>query len=271
MRVSGLFVYPVKGCRGLAVTQASVDTLGFVGDRRFLICTEEGRFITQRTVPRLALIETALSPNALRLAEPKFGAIEIPLVHEGENVKLRPVQVWNDSGLLAEDCGESAHAWLSAVVGQRVCLVRIGAAFVRPVKNNPSDRVTFADAYPFLVISDASLSDLNARLTSSGNAPVPMNRFRPSIVIEGCDPFAEDTWRRIQIANIVFRSGGLCRRCIVTTTDQSTGIRGKEPLRTLSTYRRDPSEPSEIIFGQNLIHESKSGTLRVGDAVSVLE
>ena len=270
MRVSGLFLYPVKGCRGLAVNEASVDALGFVGDRRFLIITEDGKFITQRTLPKLALIETALSAENLRLTMPEFGAMDVPLVNDSKFPKLRPVQIWNDSGLLAEDCGESAHAWLSAVLAQRVCLVRLGPSFVRPVKNNPADHVMAADAYPFLIISEASLTDLNSRLAAEGSSAVPMNRFRPNIVVEGAEPFAEDAWVQVQIGKLVFRAGGLCQRCIVTTTDQSTGVRAKEPLRTLATYRRDPNDPNGIIFGQNLIHENKTGTLRIGDPVSVL-
>lgn len=268
MRVSSLHIYPVKGCKGIQVKEASVDELGFIGDRRFLIVTRDGKFLTQRTLPRLALIGTSLTFSALRLDMPEIGAIHVPLAHESVEPRLRPVQVWNDAGLMAEDCGEGVHAWLSAVVAQPVALVRLGNAFNRPVKNSPGDRVTFADAYPFLAISEESLTALNDRLIEADSPPVPMNRFRPNIVVEGASAFAEDQWTRVRMGELTFRAGGLCRRCIVTTTDQDNATRGKEPLRTLASFRRDPSAPGEIIFGQNLIHETKTGILRVGDSVS---
>ena len=131
-----------------------------------------------------------------------------------------------------------------------------------------SDLVHFADGYPFLAISEASLTDLNDRILEHGEDAVPMNRFRPNLVISGCAAFAEDTWSHMRIGEVTFRAGGPSSRCIVTTTDQITGERpGKEPLRTLATYRRDTSDPSDVNFGQNFINETKSGTLRVRDAV----
>ena len=131
-----------------------------------------------------------------------------------------------------------------------------------------SDLVHFADGYPFLAISEASLADLNDRIIECGEDAVPMNRFRPNLVISGCAAFAEDTWSHMRIGKVTFRAGGPSSRCIVTTTDQITGERhGKEPLRTLATYRRDTSDPSDVNFGQNFINETKSGTLRVRDAV----
>jgi uncharacterized protein YcbX len=152
--------------------------------------------------------------------------------------------------------------------------VRIGKQFRRPVLNPkralPDDVVSFADGYPFLITSEASLADLNDRLLGSGEETIPMNRFRPNLVISGCPAFAEDMWPRLKIGAVVFRAGGPCGRCIVTTTDQLTAERGKEPLRTLASYRRDATDPADVNFGQNLIHETKSGTLRIDDAVEVL-
>jgi hypothetical protein len=153
-------------------------------------------------------------------------------------------------------------------------MVRIGAAFVRPVKPGPrlpGDRVSFADAYPLLVTTEASLRELNRRISEALGDPVPMNRFRPNLVLSGSEAFAEDTWKRIRIGNVVFRSAGPCARCIMTTTDQTTGQRGHEPLKTLAAFRRDPREPSQVNFGQNLVNETKEGVLTVGDAVEVLE
>ena len=133
-----------------------------------------------------------------------------------------------------------------------------------------SDLFHFADGFPFLLVSEASLANLNDRLVSTGEEPVPMNRFRPNFVVSGVAAFGEDAWPRVRIGGIVFRSGGPCARCIVTTTDQFTGERGTEPLRTLAAYRRDAGDSTRINFGLNLTHKTKSGSVRVGDAVELL-
>ena len=131
----------------------------------------------------------------------------------------------------------------------------------------PDDAVAFPDAVSFLILSEASLGELNDRLVTQGEEAVPMNRFRPNLVISGATPFAEDTWPRLRIGEIAFRAAGPCLRCQVPTIDQLTAERGKEPIRTLATYRRSPADATDVIFGQNLIHETKSGTIRVGDSV----
>lgn len=274
MHLSGLFIYPVKSLRGTAVGSASVDTLGLVGDRRFLVVDEQGRHLTQRPLPRMALVATALRDGHLVLRTADAGEIAVPLQADPANPPpLRTVSVWKSEGLLAEDCGPDAARFLSSFLGVTCHLVRIGEKFRRPVldprRATPADVVHFGDAYPFLVVSEASLADLNDRIVQRGEDPVPMDRFRPNLVIAGSGAFAEDAWPRVRIGEILFRAGGPCARCIVTTTDQHTGERaGKEPLRTLATYRRDAREPADVNFGQNLIHESKSGRLSVGDLVT---
>ena len=287
MQLSGLFLYPVKSFRGCAVTAADVDALGLVGDRRFLVVDENGAHLTQRPLPRMALISTELTSTALRLRADGVGEISVPL-RALVPATLRTVSIWRSQGLLAEDCGRDVSAWLSTFLGVTCHLVRIGEKFRRPVLDRPvfaataatapvddgrvvsADLFNFADGYPFLVVSEASLAHLNDRLVAIGEEPVPMDRFRPTLVVSGCPAFAEDTWSRLRIGAITFRSGGPCARCIVTTTDQFSGERGHEPLRTLTTYRRDPADPSRINFALNLTHETKSGTLRVGDAVDLL-
>jgi len=272
-RVSGLFIYPVKSLRGLAINSAAVDALGLVGDRRFMVVDEQGRFLTQRTLPRMALIATELTARDLVLRAPHGGSCAVPL-RAAAPAPLVPVRVWQSEGLLAEDCGVEIAVWLSDFLRTPCRLVRIGEKFSRPIlkpgKARPGDLVSFADGYPFLLVSEASLADLNDRLAGRGEDALPMGRFRPNLVVTGCAAFAEDTWPRVRIGNIVFRAGGPCGRCIVTTTDQLTAERGKEPLRTLATYRRDAADPTDINFGQNLIHETKSGTLRLCDAVEAL-
>lgn len=272
MHVSGLFLYPVKSLRGIAVASAALDALGLAGDRRFLVVDEHGRFLTQRTLPRMALVDTALDATHLTLTSPAGGCVRVPRAPDPA-APLRTVNVWNSEGLLAEDCGDEAAAFLSDHLAMRCRLVRIGGNFSRPILKpaaRPGDRVSFADAFPLLVIGAASLADLNDRLVAQGGNALPMDRFRPNLVVAGCAAFAEDAWPRVRIGGAMFRAGGPCARCIVTATDQLTGECGKEPLRTLSTYRRDAVDPAGVNFGQNLIHETKSGTLRVGDTVTPL-
>lgn len=273
MHLSGLLVYPVKSLRGCTVATAAVDALGLTGDRRFMVVDERGRFLSQRTLPRMALVETALTGDALMLAAEGAGTIHVPRVADPKAPR-RTVSVWKSAGLTAEDCGDAPAAWLAAFLGVTCRLVRIGAEFHRPVlkfppslAQPPHPAVSFADGYPLLVISEASLADLNDRLAAQGEDPVPMDRFRPNLVIAGCAAFAEDTWQRFQIGAIVLHAAGPCARCLVTTTDQRTATRQAEPLRTLARYRRDAIDPTNVNFGQNLIPETPFGTLRVGDAV----
>ena len=275
MHLSGLHIYPVKSLRGISVPSAEVDAQGLVGDRRFLVIDSTGKFLTQRTLPRMALIDTALSSDTLTLSTSTANHAPISVSRASDPAApLRTVSVWKAEGLQAEDCGAAAATWLSDFLATPVRLVRAGAAFHRPVnkpgKALPDDVTTFADAQPFMAIGEASLDDLNDRIVARDEDAVPMNRFRPNLVFSGTAPFAEDTWPRFRIGGIVFRSGGPCIRCILPTTDQLTAVRGKEPLRTLASYRRVPGSPSDVIFGQNLYHETKQGTLRVGDPIELL-
>ena len=274
LRVTALYVYPVKSCRGFAVNTAAIDARGLVGDRRFLVVDAQSQFLTQRVHPRMALIETALTADFLTLASASQGSVSIPLSGNRHPVSEVPVTVWKDT-VLADDCGDEPARWLSDFLRLPCRLVRAGSAYSRPIPGRkvPAtlDRpgaspheVSFADAFPFLVISEESLADLNARLDS----PLPMNRFRPNLVVAGGAPYAEDDWTRCKIGEVVFHGATRCGRCVVTTTDQLTAERAQEPLRTLATYRRD--EEGAVMFGRNLIHETKTGRLSVGDAVELL-
>jgi uncharacterized protein YcbX len=271
MHLTGLFIYPVKSLRGFPVNSASVDALGLVGDRRFLIADEAGRFLTQRTLPLMTLVTTALDATHLILSADGAGSVRVAIAPDPA-APLRTVSIWKSEGLQAEDCGDEAAAFLSAVLSTRGRLVRIGTAFRRPVLKSaahPGDIFHFGDGAPVLVISEASLADLNDRIVAHGGEAIPMSRFRPNLVVTGCAAFTEDTWPRFRLGSAVFRAAGQSSRCIVTTTDQLTAERGKEPLRTLATYRRDAIDPTDVNFGQNLINETKSGTLRVGDTVEI--
>lgn len=272
MHVADLFIYPVKSLRGFAVDSATLDHFGFVGDRRFLVVDADGRFLTQRVLPRMALIETALTERDLVLRAPHGGSCAVPLRAEPAPAPTLRVIIWRDT-VEAEDCGVEAAVWLSDFLRQPCRLVRLGPAYRRPVKPSraqPGDEVTFADAFPLLTLGEASLADLNQRLAALGESPVPMNRFRPNIVLAGGSAYEEDALTRFRLGEAVLRAGGPCARCIVPTIDQLTAERGIEPLRTLASYRRDPAEPTNVLFGQNLVHETKTGRVRLGDQVMPL-
>jgi uncharacterized protein YcbX len=273
VHLSAINIHPVKSLRGFGVDSAAVDALGAVGDRRFLVVDPSGAFLTQRVISRMAQVGAFLDDLSLTLRI--VGSADLVVRRDADpTAPLLSVRVWKSEGLMAEDCGDEAAEWLTRVLGVKCRLVRAGSAFSRPVlvsQATTEDLTHFADAYPFLVVSEASLRDLNERIRQNGGKPVGMDRFRTNLVIAGCAPYAEDTWMRIRIGGVIFRSAGACSRCIMTTTDQLTGARGVEPLKTLATFRRDVLENSQVNFGQNLVNESKSGVIRVGDPVEVLE
>jgi hypothetical protein len=261
-KVAGLHAYPVKSCGGIELERAEVDELGIRHDRRWMIVDGGGRFLSQRTVPLLATIRVALGPERLVLSAPGRPALDlsaIPMMGATE-----PVSVWRDT-VEALSMGEEAEEWLTAFLGFPARLVWMASETRRAAKRDPAGtdpRISFADAYSFLVISRESLDELNARLDVS----LPMNRFRPNIVLEGAAPFVEDGWTRVRIGALELDMAGPCARCATTTTDQETGARGVEPLRILATFRRDGAE---VMFGQNANHRGP-GELRVGMPVEVL-
>ncbi len=261
--LSALAVYPVKSARGIGLASAAVGSRGLDGDRRWMVVDETRAFLTQRTHPRLALIAVAASGRELVLSAP--GMPEIAVEPPGAGAAAVAVQVWDDV-CAARSAGDEAAGWLSALLGTRCGLVYLpddSHRAVAPRAGVPSAEVGFADAFPFLLLSEASLADLNRRLAR----PVPMDRFRPNLVVAGCPPYAEDGWRQIRIGPLAFHVAKPCSRCATTTVDQATGERGREPLATLATYRR---VGDKVLFGQNLVHEG-TGTLRLGDEVTVLE
>jgi len=260
--VSGLFLYPVKSCAGIAVEEARVGTTGFDHDRRWMVVGEDGRFLTQREHPRLALVRAKIGADRLLLEGPGLNGLEVPLEREpGPTVR---VAVWKDE-CAAIDEGRTAAEWFSAHLGVSARLVRLADDDTRPLgvpSAQPGDRLSFTDAYPFLLLSEASLDGLNSRLS----LPLPMDRFRPNITITGCEAHAEDGWRQVRIGEVDFRVAKPCARCVITTTNQETGERGREPLHTLATYRL---QDGQVLFGQNLVHGGR-GDVRVGDPIVVL-
>lgn len=261
MHVSALYYYPIKSCGAVQVEAAEIDACGLRNDRRLLVIEPDGTFVTQREHPRLALVNPLIQGDDLTLSAPAMESLVVTL---GDSGTPYTVRIFRDT-CEAVDQGEAAAEWFSTYLKMPCRVVTMAAHFARRVNPNfaqhPQDQVAFADAYPFLMISEASLDDLNARL----DTPLPMNRFRPNIVITGCEPYAEDTWPSLHIGSVDFAAAKACVRCVVTTTDQTTTERGAEPLKTLATYRKTEAG---VIFGQNLIHLNR-GTLRVGDVVTV--
>jgi hypothetical protein len=263
LTLSGLFFYPVKSLRGIALERAPVDGRGIRYDRHWIVVDAAGKFITQRQQPRMALIRTALTPGGLRLSAPAMPDLDVAFVPDG--AAAATVQVWGDQ-CLAQGAGAEPAAWLSRFLGIDCRLFFMPEQTERAVDPSyagPQDRVGFADGFPFLLISQASLDDLNSRLEQA----LPMLRFRPNLVVSGCAPYAEDGWRRIRIGGLSFRVAKPCSRCVIPTIDPDTGEKGVEPLRTLNRYRR---EGNQVYFGQNLLHDG-AGELKLGATVEVLE
>ena len=258
--LTGLNVYPIKSARGIALEAWPVDELGLRYDRRWMVVDERGQFITQRHDPRLALVVPAIRDGMLEVEAPGMPPLALPL--EPKASIMTRVRVWKDT-LDAAWLGERPAEWFSRFLQRSCSLVHLPAQAHRPVDPTyapPGATVSFADAFPFLIISEESLADLNRRLAE----PLPMNRFRPNLVVAGAGyPFAEDRWERIRIGAITLRLVKPCSRCVVTTTDQTTAERAEEPLRTLARYRL---VNGKAMFGQNAVHD-RPGELRVGTAV----
>ncbi|MFJ6215948.1 MOSC domain-containing protein [Streptomyces sp. NPDC092296] len=283
-RVSALHIYPLKSGRRLSPATARVEPWGLAGDRRWMLVDAEGRFVSQRDLPRLALVRAeplpgGLLPGGLLLDAP--GAVplrvEAPTAERGD--PLADVHVWG-TPLQAAEAAKEAHSWFTSLFGTDLRLVHLDDPRRRPTDPEyaPGETVSLADGYPLLLTSTASLADLNARIAADHpddpqrGAALPMTRFRPNLVVEGGEPWAEDGWRRIQVGEVVFRVVKPCGRCVVTTTDQETATRGVEPLPALGRHRRFGKR---LVFGQHLVPEHPDGdlvgTLRIGDPVTVLE
>ena len=267
--LSELWIHPVKSLRGLSVEHAEVTPRGLAADRRWMVVDRDGRFLTQRQQPKLALIHPQLDERHNRLLLHDAGRarpdLELPLhLQSGKPVE---VQVWNDR-VQALDAGDAAAEWISQAAGQPARLVYMPEQTRRsvdPAFGQPGDITSFSDGFPLLIISQASLDELNRRLGRN----LPMRRFRPNLVVTGTEPHAEDRWRRIRIGEVELELVKPCSRCIVTTVDPETGERdeAREPLRTLMQYRlRD----NKVYFGQNAIPR-RTGWLQTGQPVEVLE
>ncbi|MDO9106224.1 MAG: MOSC domain-containing protein [Methylovulum sp.] len=259
--LSEITVYPVKSLAGISVSSWPVTETGLQYDRKWLLIDQDGQFLSQRRLPSMALIHTAITADELVLSAPGMGHLILPLNPVGgETISST---IWHDQ-CDARSVSTAADRWLSAFLGQDCRLVYLPDDAIRrvdPDYGNSSDQVAFADGFPFLIISENSLASLNQVM----QLELPMSRFRPNLVISGCADYAEDSWREISIGTIGFRLPKPCSRCSVPTIDPLTAKPGKEPLTTLNHIRK---WQNKVYFGQNALH-NQCGVLTVGDAVTV--
>ena len=267
MTLTGLFIYPVKGLKGIALASARCTARGLENDRRFMVVDAEGTFISQRSHPKMATVWTGIEGDALTLSAPDMEELALPLQPAGGDATR--VQVWS-STCDALAVSREADAWLGDYLGVECRLVYMpedSKRYSNPRYAGQGKRVAFADGYAYLLTNESSLGDLNTRLAARGHPALPMNRFRPNLVVKAGDAFAEDDWRQVRVGSAVLAAAKPCGRCQVTTTDQATGeVRGPEPLATLSTFR--DSKEFGVMFGMNLV-SVREGDVRLGDSVEV--
>ena len=262
MRVESLFVYPVKSLRGIPVQEMALDDFGPALDRRWMIVDQENQFVTQRTHPQLAGIGTELIEGRVWIEVPGQGRFELRA-----GAAEKRVRVWQDwvKARIAEPGPSEA---VSAFCGASFEFVYMPESTFRRVDSNwvtECRRVGFADGFPFLIVNQASLEDLNERL----EVPVDIRRFRPNIVVSGPEPWAEDRWRNLSIGDLSFTLPKPCSRCVMTTVDPDRGIKAPDaqPLRTLGQFRRTADG---VMFGVNALHDGQAATIRLGDAVEIV-
>jgi uncharacterized protein len=280
MILSDLRIYPIKSLGGMSVPEAIVDEKGFRYDRRFMLVTPSGDFMTQRTNHHMALIDVAIDrynePNATlqvwHRSQPD-NVLTLPLTPSSNNLgETLPVSIWDSENVPATLVSDEADRWFSDALGKSCRLVympdstrrTVDPAYAHHDEQGRPSVVSFADGYPYLLIGQASLDDLNQRLPQ----PVEMLRFRPNIIVSGSQPYEEDAWQHFQIGEVNFYGVKPCARCVLTTIDPATGQKGKEPLHTLATYRQ---WKHKILFGQNVLPDTNTGSiLRVGQPTKVI-
>lgn len=265
LSISRLYVYPIKSLGGIELNSASLTDRGIEHDRRWMLVDENNRFLTQREFSKMALLRTAIHANELTVYEKgnEVDKIIVNLYPTGNGTVN--VQVWDDV-CEAIEMSKEVNDWFSHKLTMPCKLVYMPDESKRQVDDDyimNNDITGFSDAFPVLMIGQASLDDLNSRL----EIPVPMNRFRPNIVFTGGDPYQEDTLQHFQINGIDMFAVKPCARCVVTTTDQETGATAKEPLKTLATYR---TGNNKVYFGQNILYKNE-GIIKVGDELKVVE
>ncbi len=260
LAVSELYIYPVKSLGGIPVDRARLGDRGFEYDRRWMLIDADNRFLSQREFPQMALLQVSLSKEGLTVQH-KNSHQAFPIPFNPQTGETAMVTIWDDR-CTAQYVSRDADEWFSEMLSIRCRLVYMPDSTQRLIDNryaHNKEICSFADAYPLLLIGQASLDDLNKRLA----APLPMNRFRPNIVFTGGAPYQEDEMKTFTISGIRFSGVKPCARCVITTIDQQTAVAGKEPLLTFSKYRR---RENKVYFGQNVLF-SGAGSIAVGDPI----
>ena len=263
MHLSEIWVYPIKSLRGIRLSEASVEVRGLKYDRRWMIVDENGIFVTQRTNPEMALLNVAFDPEGLLISHHYRSGDKILVPFEPTSTTSLKVKVWKDVVTARTVC-DRLDAWISQQLGKKLRIVEMteySHRKINPVFAYENEQLSFADDFPYLLISEASLGSLNTQLT----VPVGMDRFRPNFVIASTQPFEEDCWKGIKIGDLTFRIASSCERCVLVNVDTETGVKSREPLRTLARFRQIEKK---VLFGQNLISITQ-GIVREGDLVEV--
>ncbi|RZA31148.1 MAG: MOSC domain-containing protein [Lysobacteraceae bacterium] len=274
--VTELLIYPIKSCAGIAVPEAQFHISGLaaqgVHDREWMLVTHDGQFLTQREYPRMALVTPRIDGDAVEVTAPGMPALRLPLAHDPA-APGKTVQIW-DHNVDAADCGDTAAAWFADAIGGPCRLVRFRPDVHRPTSTKWTSGVPaetrFADGYPILVIGQASLDDLNAKLVQAGRGALPMNRFRPNLVVDGIGAFEEDYVESFVLEDLALRPVKPCARCPIPSIDQATGIARPDPLDILQAYRANPRMEGAVCMGMNcIVTAGAGGSLRVGQQLEV--
>ena len=276
--LSALTLYPIKSCAGIALAQAEVTSHGLahegVRDREWMVVDPEGNLLTQREHPAMALIVPRIAGGMLDVQAPGLSPLQLPIDSATlAHAETRDVRVWDDI-VHAWDCGSEAAAWFTRAVGTPCRLARFHPAGRRLASSKWTDGrevpTLFSDGFPMLVVSEASLQDLNQRLLAQGRSPLPMNRFRANVVIAGLEAFEEDYAATIRIGAACLQPVKPCARCPMPSVDQETGRFGPDPLDILQTYRANPLVDGGITFGMNaILAEGEHSIVHVGQAAEV--
>lgn len=261
--LSEINIYPIKSLGGISLQTSEVEERGLKYDRRWVLVDENNTFFTQRDYPEMALIKVSIERDGLKLHHKKKNISPLSVPFSFEHSKTNDVVIWNDT-VRGEFYNSEIDEWFSEIIGINCHLVKMPESTKRVVDTTYAKNkiVSFADGYPFLLIGQASLDDLNSRM----EVPLPMNRFRTNFVFTGGKPFEEDNWKKFKIGNVIFQAVKPCARCVITTTNQETAERAEEPLLTLSKFRK---VNNKVMFGMNLICES-TGKVNLGDEINLL-
>lgn len=261
MILQDIYIYPIKSLGGIQLNTAKLEERGLQHDRRWMLVDESGMFLSQRTHPQMALLQVQLKKDALLVTHKNNPDLHIEIPMKPETEKVTPVTIWEDT-VEGQVVSEAVNEWFSEFMAMPCKLVKMPASTQRKLKAKYAvngESVSYADGMPYLIIGQESLNDLNARLEK----PVPMDRFRPNLVFSGGTAFIEDEWKKVKIGEATFKITKPCARCVMTTVDQDTAQKNKEPLKTLASYR---TVDNNVMFGQNMLVLT-GNSIKIGDLV----